>query len=520
MLTLIGAVTLGSRLAVLTASTEATMDADAAHFMNVARCFERGQGFSNPAAWPAWMKPDRLPMPETFKEPAYPWAIAQLAPLAGSPFRAGQLLSLLAGLLTPFLTWGLVRRLHPERAVADLAALLCAASPLLIAQSTRVMVESVFAATFTLLWLLLAPRPGEVGRHARARDVAADAAAGAAAGIAFMLRAQALLAAPAIVVLLLAGSASWRIALRRGGVVLLAAIVTASPFLLRNLRLFGSPFHSDVAAFGLWPYRDLLSLSATLERPPAPLGFALHHVREVLTHVAASAVRFTVQTCPREILGNPVWMVALAAGVALTLSRWRAWLFAYVQIGLTLGLLFAVNWDARYFASLVPLWCAIAATGALWIARALGPLPLAGGLRGSHLLAGTLVALVLLQAAATRRDVAGHLVSENVAARAEAPFLRAHLGPDESVMALTTSFYAYWADRHAVFIVIADTPDFMDVVRRLHVRYAAFPTSQLDDLAARYPGGRLPPALVVDHADSTADVTVFRVRDRGAGANL
>ena len=77
-----------TRLVVLPHSTELNMDADAPHFMNVARCFERGQGFSNPSAWPAWMKPERLPMPETFKEPAYPWAIAKLTPLTKSPFRA------------------------------------------------------------------------------------------------------------------------------------------------------------------------------------------------------------------------------------------------------------------------------------------------------------------------------------------------------------------------------------------------------------------------------------------------
>jgi len=56
ILLLIALVTLGARLVVLPLSTESNMDADAAHFMNVARCFARGEGFSNPAAWPAWMK--------------------------------------------------------------------------------------------------------------------------------------------------------------------------------------------------------------------------------------------------------------------------------------------------------------------------------------------------------------------------------------------------------------------------------------------------------------------------------
>ncbi|HEY6866998.1 MAG TPA: hypothetical protein VI792_07065, partial [Candidatus Eisenbacteria bacterium] len=360
--------------------------------------------------------------------------------------------------------------------------------------------------------------PGEAGRHARARDLATDAAAGVVAGLAFMLRAQTLVAAPAVAAALLAGSGSWRIALRRGGIVLLAAIATASPFLLRNLRLFGSPLHSDIAAFGIWPYsHDLVSISATLARPPSPFGFALHHAPQVLAHIGASALRFAVRTCPRDLLGNPVWMVALAAGIALSLPRWRSWSFVYVQIAMTLTLLFATNWDARYFASLVPLGCALAAPGAMWIAGALGPVPLVGRVRGSHLLVATLAALVLLQAGAGRRDVADQPTTENTAARAVAPFLRAHLQPDESVMALTTSYYAYWADRPAVYLVIADAPDFMEVVRRLKVRVAALPTSRLAELAARYRDGRLPAALVLDHADPTADVTLFRVRGAGAG---
>jgi hypothetical protein len=180
--------------------------------------------------------------------------------------------------------------------------------------------------------------------------------------------------------------------------------------------------------------------------------------------------------------------------------------------------MFAINWDARYFASATPLWCVLAAPGALWLARTLGPVPLLGRVRGAHLLVAIVVALGLLQSVAAWRTVRHQGTgTENAAARAEAPFLRQHLAPDEAVMAITTSFYSYWADRPAVFVVIAEEPRFMEVVRRLRVRYAAFPTSALADLSARYPGGRLPAALVVDHSSEANDVTVFRVVDAGAG---
>ena len=127
-LALIFVVSLGFRLAVLPGSTPANMDADAAHFLNVARCFERGEGFSNVGAWPAWMKPERLPMPETFKEPGYPWLIWKLKPLAGgNPFRAGQLISMLGGLLLPLLLYALARQMSGDRSVALTAGLLAAA---------------------------------------------------------------------------------------------------------------------------------------------------------------------------------------------------------------------------------------------------------------------------------------------------------------------------------------------------------------------------------------------------------
>jgi hypothetical protein len=106
-------IALASRRVVLPASHEGNMSPDAAHFLNVARCVARGEGFSNPAAWPAWLRPERLPAPETFEDPGFPFAIAALTPLLGDPFRAGQVLWLLAGLMRSlavcFLGWRLTR---------------------------------------------------------------------------------------------------------------------------------------------------------------------------------------------------------------------------------------------------------------------------------------------------------------------------------------------------------------------------------------------------------------------------
>jgi len=102
---------------------------------------------------------------------------------------------------------------------------------------------------------------------------------------------------------------------------------------------------------------------------------------------------------------------------------------------------------------------------------------------------------------------------ENTGARAQAPFLMSHLAADEAVMTLSTAYVAYWTDRATVYLVIADPPGFMEVVRRYRVRYATLPTSRLPDLALRYSDRRLPPALTVDHVDAAHDLTVFQVHD-------
>ena len=508
-LALVLAVALSARLAALPGSTPGTMDPDSAHLLNVARCFQRGQGFSNPAAWPAWMKPSRLPMPETFKEPGYPWAIARLTPLVGDPFRAALALSMIAGLLLPLALWALARNLGCGRRTSFLGALLVAANPLAIAMSVRVMVDSIFPLLITLAFAAAAWRPRN---SAHPRPAAWDLAAGALLGLALMVRAQALVALLALALLLCA-----RRPLARGlqslSVALGAAILAASPFLLRNHRLFGTPLYSDVTAYGIWPYVDTIAFSHGLDHPPAPLGWALHHIPQVLRHMVESAARFAAYALPNDVAGNPAWVAVLGAGLLLSLARRRDFAFAWVYIGMTVTLVFAVLWDSRYFASTVPLWALFTAHGAAWLTRAIGGLPLAGRLKGAHLLAVGLVVLIAVQTEAARRAVRDVRPPEVEAARALAPELRARLAPDESAMVMTTSFYSWFADRPTVHLVIAGEPDFAATVRRLKVRMAVLPTDRLEQLAARYPGGHLPPELVFERSDPALGVTLFTLRE-------
>lgn len=499
-------VALAARLIALPGSSERTMDPDGAHLLNIARCFERGQGFSNPGGWPAWMAPERLPMPETFKEPGVPWAIAALAPRVGGEFRAAVLISLLAGLALPFASFFLARNLGLDRSETALAALLVAVNPLAIFMSVRVTVDAAFPALLATAFALAAWRPTPA-----ARPLWADALTGLAVGLAFMVRGQTLTALPALAVML-AMRRPRAGAVRGGAVAFVAALLAASPFLLRNLRLFGVPFHSDIAAYGIWPYVDPITFSHGLERPPAPIAFAFAHIPEVLRHMLGSAARFAFFVLPRDIAGNPVWLPMLAVGAALSLGRWRSFIAPWAYVLPTLLFIFAVHWDSRYFTASIPFWAMLTAVGALWTARAIGDRMVWGPVRGRHLLIAVAVIAAAIQIETARRNVP-RLSPEVDAAIAEAPFLRSRLAPDEAVMVVTTSFYSWYADRPSVHLVIADETRFEATVRRLKVRYAALPTSRLAEFAERFPEGRLPRILVPDHEDPARDVTVFAIRE-------
>jgi 4-amino-4-deoxy-L-arabinose transferase-like glycosyltransferase len=168
------------------------------------------------------------------------------------------------GRLIPLALLRLARNLGADRRTALLAGLLCAASPRLIAQSVRVMVDSAFPCVVTFAFAAAAWRPPDAGPRAWLRD----ALAGVLLGVALLLRGAALVAVPAAVVLLLAGR-PWRRALPGLGLAVLGGALAASPFLLRNLRLFGTPFYSDVGAYGIWPYVDALQFSTgSSGRPP------------------------------------------------------------------------------------------------------------------------------------------------------------------------------------------------------------------------------------------------------------
>ncbi|HTM57709.1 MAG TPA: hypothetical protein VL123_04780, partial [Candidatus Udaeobacter sp.] len=381
--------------------------------------------------------------------------------------------------------------------------------------SDSVLAESLFALAIAFTFLLAAWRLRDPDRGRR--GIALDLGTGALFGACYLLRAQAVLAIPAVLVLMARGRSRGRFALG-GAVATVAALAVMSPLLIRNLRLFGVPFYSDVTAYGLWPYVDHITFSNGLDRPGSPIAFAFTHPIAVAAHALWSLRQFAVWALPRELYGDPLWMIGLLAALVLVWRQAREWWFAVLYAGLTLALILPVHWDTYYFTSSMSAWCLLAAAGTAWIARRLdrhfASRPQQAGRSAPARFAALAIAVAalgpLVVAAYRPSRLPGTLTAEASAARREAPFLRERLAPDESVMANITSYWAWFADRPAVHIVVADSARFQDIVRRLKVRWAAIPTGQIPELAAHYPERRLPSVLVFDHADAEG-ISLYRL---------
>jgi len=505
---LIAAVSLAARLVTLPVVGEGKITPDGARFLNLARSIERGEGYVIPEAWPAWLKPDSLPAPETFKEPGYPYAIAVLTPLTGNPFRAGQLVSLLTGLALPFLTYALIRKLEQDRAVATMAGVFAAASPILILQSVYLMADSLFAFTLTLAFVLSLWGQGDKPDQ---RRVIFALVCGASFGLAFLVRAQAVLALPALVWALSARRLRL-VGLQRVGIALLAAILVCVPYFLHNLRVFGSLFHSDVlSVIGFLPYVDTTSFTHSLERPPSFPVWALGHTREILAHSFGGLRTMVLHILPGYLLGQRIWFLPFAVGMIYAIRGYRRWGFAILFGAMTLAAILPLDWLPRYLTMLVPFTAGLTALGLfvfLKLLEGVRPLVRRGVL---CLLALLCVGLLAHQIDRTRRGVSHSSTSELGAARAYGPWLSARLAPGEAVMVETTSYWAWYSDRPAVYLVISDEAGFIEVVRRHNVRWAALPTSRLEDYSERFPEGRLPPLLEPVLEDAELDVTIFRV---------
>ena len=169
--------------------------------------------------------------PTAYRPPLYPLLLASTAWHGRVAVGAVAIWHLAAGLSTVALTLQVARRLGAGRA-APLAALLVAADPILLHQSTLVMTETL-AALFTvaLVWAL--------ERLARGPTWKAAALAGSVVGLAALCRPTFLPLAPLLALLAWQYSpAPRRQGLLLAGTLFLTSLLILSPWLVRNRMVF------------------------------------------------------------------------------------------------------------------------------------------------------------------------------------------------------------------------------------------------------------------------------------------
>jgi len=412
----------------------------------------------------------------TFYPPGYPALIAPVYALVGDSHRAGQIVSLTAGLALIVLVGLVGRRVGGER-VGLLAAGLTAIYPPFVHGAVAVLTESTDAALLCLLVLVelrLAGRPGRAG----------SALAGLLVGGMYLVRPEGLLLAAGFAGLVIAGLARREPRARVGGWVVafaLALLLAVVPYVLYLHAITGS-WHLSGKGLAYWIGEAPLQFDAIAFGPPQPRPW-----RGLGVEAALFAERYLRNFFRQEgVITEAVSLLALGLG-AIGLAagtRWRGrvaeevvLLSAFVPLLLYPAFDVVERWTEPYMTILF----VFVARGVAWLAdRPETP-------ARSRAVAWGLVGLLALrygpQLAIPLRYTPGfELVEQRDAGR----WVRDRFGAGTSVMSRIPDV-AYYARARWVALPYAEIPSVIGAARREGVTFVV-----LDELTTR----RLRPELL------------------------
>lgn len=285
---------------VMTAQFRGLTNATAIEQTVTARRLASGQGFTTPIVWPRSLAYNQnvTRHPELRNGPLAVLPTALLVKALGeNEGRTVAFASMLGWLLAAWLVYG-VGRLCFGRAVGVVAMLLVTFSPALLELAVSGDGRTWAMPVLLLLWLVLVRTP-----LTPARPVALGLLLGLAALVDYSLALPLLLGVlPAV--LLVPGEptdespASSRRDLTGLLLALALVVVTCLPWLVRNVRVAGTPF-PGVNTYALLDFTEALpgrSVERLYTDPGAsPLGFAKDHQRELLRKALAGAYSLRTQ---------------------------------------------------------------------------------------------------------------------------------------------------------------------------------------------------------------------------------
>jgi hypothetical protein len=245
-------------------------DHDSAYLGIVTRNLLEGSGYINQAHWVVFLMPESLPMPYHNANPLFPTLAAFVSFIASpvvslSPISAGYLISALSGALLLFGIAAFTFRYSESIVRSLLVGVAVAHFPVLFSSSISYLTDALFTALFVCFALALTSQ----SKHSRW-------IAGTLFGLTWLTRGQAILALPAVFLLVwLRALSGERIKSSLQYLIpfLISALVVMSPWLIRNQIVWGKATYSDSSVY---LFQDLHAKD--LQRPGEPLRKSVERV--------------------------------------------------------------------------------------------------------------------------------------------------------------------------------------------------------------------------------------------------
>lgn len=468
----------------------------AATVMELAVHLNDGRGYTTNRKWLFFEEHRGFPIPEGNRQPLLPLLVALLFLATGPSHTAAQWLVLAGGLLLIPLVYRLGRRLYGAR-TGLLAALFTALSPAQVWFGSMVEDQTLFQLGFVLLLLLWY---GWWDRRERALPFLWM---GAVAGLAWLARPNGLLLLAALAVsvpLVIPAVPGWqarhrRSAVKLAGLVLVGFMALGTSWMVRNIIVFGSPFHTHNSYLMAVTVPDEVA-SLRDEAPTMEAWIAENGLGRAAVRWARGAFRsvdaFVSGNLFRE---EAVRQGGMAAFLLLALAAWRWgpprpapwWRYHALPLAALALHFLSVSWyvrgELRYFLPFYLLLYIAGARGALVLAgigdteRPLTagaptrpPLPHPGR---SPLLLVLLLALLLATFARPLGLTLAFDDGEDTAVVTEAAgWLRTNTGPGTVIMDLPTVSNLIWRyDRPTVVVPYGPLEDAFATARRFNVEY-------------------------------------------------
>ena len=434
---------LAARLALWGHYTLQGSECDGAAYLEIGRQIRAGHGYVTNAWQHLWNHPAHFPMPESKWSPLFSYLAAGLMPLVGDSWTTGKLVVLLFGVSVPALTVWLGAGLSGRRSVGLIAGVLAALHPTLVTWSLRVLTEVCSIALVAAVYAL-ALKPGR-GRAALL---------GALLGLAYLMKYQnALLwVAVAGVVVLERG---WRRALADLWPAAAAYALVIAPWLVRNVRVFGDPFYTDLKWMLLSQYpafEHQLRFFARPDPPPLLVPWGLAHPHEVVANVTNGA-RIIANEFLTQHKGSWLLIPLVPFGLGIVRRHWKRWLPFAVYLAILAGGALVSAPQSRYLLSALPLYLTLAAAGAVWLAERGGALRAPLVAAAALLIAGALANEALISRRMARDETSPwnpRFYFCPIELMAAAPWVRQNVEPGEPIVVCDPSHGAYLLGRPAV----------------------------------------------------------------------